>query len=443
MRNSPRNTRDLPDPRIRQEALEALAKYQDSSISMKRILREMRTESVTDQLFAQETLALGVIRYLNTIDFLIARSLGRKRITGLTIDQRNILRLAIYEVRWLKMKLDPSYSQQLGSSLLRVLDKALNINLDSILTRFERINQLSLEYSHPTFIVETLLEHLEEKETIALLSENNSNRTHYIRFNKLRSNSEDNLQRIMDAGIKLVSDKDIPDVYQIVSGLDLLVSSRYFTNGDILIHDKASILAVEALSPNPEDTVWDSCAAPGMKTQLISEKLQNTGHIVASDIYSDRVRAAKKRSHSLGLLNDSWIQADACKAKIEGATKILIDAPCTSTGMIQGHPSFKWRLNKDTLMSIMSVQNKILDGILNSYKNEPGTEIVYATCSILPHEGESQIDSAMSRHDIQLIDPKIPASSGYTGFKCSQRVRRLFPHKHATSGFFIAKMRIN
>ena len=90
----------------------------------------------------------------------------------------------------------------------------------------------------------------------------------------------------------------------------------------------------------------------------------------------------------------------------------------------------------------MTIQNKLLDGILNTYRNKPGTEIVFSTCSILPHEGESQIDSAMKRHNIELLEPYPYGDLGYPKFDCSKFVRRLFPHKHNTSGFFIAKMRI-
>jgi 16S rRNA (cytosine967-C5)-methyltransferase len=67
---------------------------------------------------------------------------------------------------------------------------------------------------------------------------------------------------------------------------------------------------------------------------------------------------------------------------------------------------------------------------------------VYSTCSILPHEGESQIDSALSRHNIELLEPIVTGSPGYPGFKCSSMVRRLFPHLHGCNGFFIARMRI-
>ncbi|RDE13847.1 MAG: hypothetical protein C4K48_07490 [Candidatus Thorarchaeota archaeon] len=442
MTNTPDNKRISNDPEAIKEALEALLKYQNSSMSMRRVLREMRTESTSEQYALHEPLALGVIRYLNTIDFLLARSLGSIRPQDLTPCDRNLLRLAIYDVRWLGSAGVVEYTKGLNSSLCEALDKAINLDFDATIKPLPKVNQESLRYSHPTFIIETLLEHLGERDTYQLLSANNRSRVYYLRPNKHREGYEESIKKVQELGVRLIPDSSVKDLFRISGDVNAVVSSDLFQNGDILIHDKASILTVKALHASQAEIIWDACAAPGMKTHLLTEVMNNTGRIVASDVYTDRVRSAKKRSEFLGMRNVCWVQADASMMKVKGARRVLIDAPCSSTGMIQGHPSFKWRLNKEVLMSIMSVQHKILDGVLRSYRDEPGTEIVYATCSILPHEGESQIDSVMSTHNIELIDTEIRGDPGYDGFQCSEMVRRLFPHKHETSGFFIARMRI-
>ena len=206
-----------------------------------------------------------------------------------------------------------------------------------------------------------------------------------------------------------------------------------------MIQDKSSVLAVHALAPEPGDTIWDSCAAPGIKTQLTWEKMHGEGQLVASDIHLGRIRNAKNLSMVMGMEDVQWVHADASKPTVNKANKILIDAPCSSTGMLRSHPTFKWRLNKKTLFSLMTIQNKILDGIIAAYAGQPDTEIVYATCSLLPHEGESQIDSIIARHNVELLEMPIIGSPGYSGFQCSEKVRRLFPHKHGCNGFFIAR----
>ena len=149
-----------------------------------------------------------------------------------------------------------------------------------------------------------------------------------------------------------------------------------------------------------------------------------------------------KRLKSWGCSSAVWLLADAIECPITGADKILIDAPCTSTGMLQSHPSYKWRLNKRWLFSLMTIQSKLLEAIIQSYSDYPQTEIVYSTCSILPHEGESQIDSILERFHIELLDIEAIPGQGYSGFRCSKKVRRFFPHIHNTNGFFVAKFRI-
>ncbi len=436
------NQRISSGPEAIKKALEALLKYQNSSMSMRRVLREMRTESAPEQYTLHEPLALGVIRYLNTIDFLLARSLGSIRPQDLTPRDRNLLRLAIYDVRWLDSADILEYTKGLDSSLCEVLSKAINLDFDATIAHLPKVNQESLRYSHPTFIVETLHAHLGERDTYQLLSANNRSHVYYLRPNKHREGFEESIEKLQELGVRLTPDSSVQDLLRISGDVNAVISSEPFQNGAVLIHDKASILTAKALHASQGEVIWDACAAPGMKTHLLTEIMNNTGRVVASDVYADRVRSAKKRSEFLGVRNVCWVQADASKMKVKGARRILIDAPCSSTGMIQGHPSFKWRLNKEVLMSIMSVQHKILDGVLSAYRDEPGTEIVYATCSILPHEGESQIDSVMSTHNIELIDTEIRGDAGYDGFQCSEMVRRLFPHKHQTSGFFIARMRI-
>jgi 16S rRNA (cytosine967-C5)-methyltransferase len=411
---------------------------------MKTILREMQTTSPDFPDFSAQMnlLALSVIRFRNTLDFLITRFLGKRKLHGLTPLIRNSLRAALYEVRWLGTSLDVSFSRYpiLKTGYIEVVQRANNANLNDLVKDLPRVNRLSLLHSHPSFLVKQFLEHLSPKDSAELMITNNQNRYYYIRPNKLFKHHESVLESLTD--VQLVRDPDVPEVSRIVEGVDTVVKSQSFKDGRILIQDKASVVTVNALDPQPNQKIWDACAAPGMKTQLIAEKMQGRGELIATDIYKDRLNLAKARSRQLNVDITRWIHADASKAEILDADKVLIDAPCTSTGVLQAYPSFKWRLNKETLFDLMTVQNKILDGILTAYSDRSGTEIVFSTCSLLPHEGESQIDSAMKQHDVELMQLPEYGDSGYSGFDCSELAKRLFPHRHNCSGFFIAKLKI-
>jgi len=428
----------------RDDAVDALIQFEKSTISMKTLLRELQLTSVdaSDSHLPTQSLSLGVIRFRNTIDYLLSKSLGKKKLQDLNSRDRNILRLLLYEIEWLDTRMDDVLScfHETKANYRNVITRAVETDLDTIVKGLALVNRLSLKYSHPTFIVKTLLDNLPLEETIRLLTANNKKRTYYLRLNKLLGINDTILNSL--TGVKLEKDPDVSGLYRIIDGIERVVQSKYFQDGHILIQDKASVLTVEALDIHPDQTIWDSCAAPGMKTQLIAEKLEGTGRLIASDVYKDRVKLAHDRSIHLRAHQIEWLHADSTNPAVTSADRILIDAPCTSTGILQTYPSFKWRLNKQVLFSLMTIQNKLLDGILSSYQNKPGTEIVFSTCSILPHEGESQIDSALSRHNIELLEPNIIGTRGYPGFKCSDKVTRLFPHKHEASGFFIARMRI-
>jgi len=439
--DTPKNVRGA-----RANALRALEEYHRKPRPIMSILREAETPSeYSDETrIHTNSLAAGVIKHLNTIDFLIARGLGARKPSQLDGRERSRLRLAVFECRWFGTTLETLSDEYLKQNprMESVVKKAIEIDVERATQRLSTASKLSVRYSHPSFMVETLLDNLPEDDVLELLKANNGGRHYYIRANKFKEGHEIMPSIASELGAIIEPDVDIQGLYSVTRNIDKIVGSKPFQDGSILIHDKASVLTVHALDLKPGDAVWDSCAAPGQKTQLIAEQVVPGGRVVASERYADRLRIAEERTNLLESVNVEWLHADASKSPVRNVRKILIDAPCSSTGTLNSHPYYKWRLNKQTLLGIMSVQNKILDGIIERFSDRPGTEIVYATCSVLPHEGESQIDSVLNRHKIELLVPDIPGSDGYPGFECSESVRRLFPHKHATSGFFIARFRI-
>ncbi len=390
-----------------------------------------------------ESRTLGVVRFLNTIDYIAIRALGRRNLSDLPNRTQNLLRLATYEGRWMKTPMTSILTVlQEDPELARVVDNAIELDLDKKTENLTPSNALGVKFSHPTFLVDTFLEHLDRDEAIDLMNQNNGARDYFFRLNKLLEKQDEVLPLLESQGVAWEPVSDISGLLRVVHGVNALFGSDEFKDGRILVQDKGSIAVGLALDVKPGMNVWDACAAPGMKTHLLWESMESRGQLIATDINAERLEIAKKRCSFLGCEGVKFVEADAATAPVSDAEKILIDAPCTSTGILRSHPSYKWRLNKSMLMSIMSIQNKILDGVLSAYSDKPGTEIVFATCSLLPHEGESQIDSAMTRHQFELLEIPFKGSPGYSGFECSDKVVRLFPHRHNSNGFFIAKMRI-
>ncbi len=426
--------------------LDVLRDYYQSSKSLRKILRKYRDVSSFDtKTFATlEFLTIGAVRFQNTIDFILSRCTKGPNLKSLSLRNQSLLRVCLYWIRWQGKTVDSIDGLLLeeDSRILDILIRAKDFDLSSAITKLPRIESLSVQLSFPTFIVETLLANMDERDAVNLMLGSDSDNFSYLRINQLLSKDTSMIKELESTGVSLEEDSEIPGVYRVYSGLQNVIGSPIFSSWKILVHDKASVVTARTLAPSPGDFVWDACAAPGMKTQVLWELMESRGTLVATERNKHRFEVAMAQSSEMGMSDVVWKLGDASHCPVNGANKILIDAPCTSTGMIHSHPSFKWRLNKKTLLSIMTIQNKILEGILSAYSNSPGTEIVYATCSILPHEGESQIDSVLEKFPIELIEIPLVETEGYPNFKCSSMVRRMFPHIHSTDGFFIAKMRI-
>ncbi|MHA2140196.1 MAG: RsmB/NOP family class I SAM-dependent RNA methyltransferase [Candidatus Thorarchaeota archaeon] len=425
--------------------LNLLSDYSKGSVSMRELLRQIDADALNDMTVRGyvESRSLGVVRYLNTIDYIAIRALGRRNLSDLPNRIQNLLRLATYEGRWVKTPMSSILTVlQESPELARVVDKAIELDLDKRTENLTPSNALGVKLSHPSFLVDTFLEHLGREEAIVLMNHNNSVRDYFFRLNTLLEKQDEVLPLLESQGVVFEPESEIAGLFRVGSGINSLFSSDVFKDGRVLVQDKGSVIVGLSLDVKPGMRVWDACAAPGMKTHLLWESMNSKGKLVATDISSERLEVARSRCSSLGCDGVKFVEADAATAPVSDADKILIDAPCTSTGILRSHPSYKWRLNKATLMGIMSIQNKILDGILSAYSDKPGTEIVFATCSLLPHEGESQIDSALTRYPIELLEIPHKGSPGYAGFECSDKVVRLFPHRHNSNGFFIAKLRI-
>ena len=442
---------------LRRRAVEALNEASNQSgMPLRAVIREMLTVSAdsVDSTGASAKLALSVMRHKNTIDYLIRR-VTKGQDFGQSVT--NALRLAVYEGLWLNVStahIMRCYSEWLDP-WTDVVKEVLARNLDDLPRRMPLVNRLSLTLSYPTFLVQTLLDNMKRDDAVALMRALNGPRRYYLRPNRLQGGAENggtplslskaaqlHLEKYSDPPVVLEQDPEVTHIWEVKDGIHHVIGSKGFRAGDVIVQDKASVLAVDSLCADVGDKVWDACAAPGMKTQLLAELVGPDGIVIASDVYGSRIRMARRETARLRATQVQWVWADASSPAISEADKILIDAPCTSTGVLQTYPSFKWRLNKRTLFGLMTVQNKILDGILTGFSGRPGTEVVYSTCSILPHEGESQIDSVLSRHDVELLEPAVQGSTGYPGFACSRRVRRLFPHIHGCNGFFIARFRV-
>ncbi len=281
---------------------------------------------------------------------------------------------------------------------------------------------IGIQQSHSDCLVERWNRHFGEKATQHLCKWNNNRPNAMIRINHLKTTRNKYLSMLNDANIKI-----LPNSAQTNEWLSLAHGTRIkdlpgYQEGYFLILDPSTGMAVDLLNPQPGNHVLDACAAPGGKTFLIAERMQKQGQLKAIDLYQDRISRLMENLKRLGC--DDFvdvIQGDAEKLiKTDSYDRILLDVPCTNTGVIRRKPDIRWRFSENRLAKINNLQRTILGCGLNLLK--PGGQLVYSTCSLEPEENEYLISKCLTkRTDIHLVEE-----------------RKTFPPVSKTDGVYVA-----
>lgn len=300
------------------------------------------------------------------------------------------------------------------------------------------VKRLAIELSYPAWFVETIIQLVGFETARKLLAALNEEKW-WIRVNTLKIDVDTVAERLLDKGVVVKRDSDLDYMLEVVDFNEPLHHLEEFWRGEIVFQDKASAMVVEALEPEPGDFILDMAAAPGVKDTLIMQLTDNKAHIIAVDVSYQRLRRMLKLMKMYGVDTSKieLLHADSTYYTLSrGVDKILLDAPCTSSGAIGKDPAIKLHLNNlSWVKKFPELQARLLDNALK----QPGEySVVYAVCSILHFEGEEQIVKILDRASLET--PPVPGVEGYSMYSISSRVKRFFPHIHNTQGFFIAKI---
>ncbi|MEM3670505.1 MAG: RsmB/NOP family class I SAM-dependent RNA methyltransferase [Thermoprotei archaeon] len=264
-----------------------------------------------------------------------------------------------------------------------------------------------------------------------------------IRVNTLKTDANTLLSRLEYKGFKLKKAEWTKTGYWVLKepARPTLGSTEEYLCGHYFIQSLASIYTVEALNPRPGETVLDMAAGPGGKTTHISQLMDNTGTVVAVEPKRDRVAALRSNISRMGCENTVVLQTDGrnvpeLDVKFD---RILVDAPCTGTGLISLYPSLKTRVTHEDVEALTALQSGLLEAATNVLKK--GGELVYSTCSILPQEGE-QVVTRASDADLKIVPLTLPLATDekYSTTPLDGAVR-FYHHTTSTEGFFVCKMR--
>jgi 16S rRNA (cytosine967-C5)-methyltransferase len=192
-----------------------------------------------------------------------------------------------------------------------------------------------------------------------------------------------------------------------------------FSEGHFSVQDLTAMKAVDLLNPQPGETVWDLCAAPGTKSTAIAERMQNQGRVLATDIHSARLTRIEDNRRRLGLdiIAVQTISPAGEDLPSGPFDAVLVDAPCSNTGVLGKRPEARWRLKPSDIEELSGLQLRLLENACERVK--PGGRVVYSTCSIEPEENQAVIKALLDRRaDWELATqltfwPGRPADGGF------------------------------
>ena len=270
-----------------------------------------------------------------------------------------------------------------------------------------------------------------------------------LRVNALTAKRADVQKELAKAGIKAVPTPFSPWGLRI-AGRPNLTKSEGFMRGDFEVQDEGSQLLALLLDAKRGEMVVDFCAGAGGKTLAIGAGMRSTGRLYAFDTSAHRLDALKPRLKRSGLSNVhpaaiAHERDDRVKRLAGKIDRVLVDAPCSGLGTLRRNPDLKWRQNLQAVEAMAVTQSAILQSAARLLK--PGGRLVYATCSFLPQENEA-IAQAFTDANSEfapleageiLTHLKVEGAAKLcSGGENGRKYLRLWPHQHATDGFFAA-----
>lgn len=403
----------MPEPatyfmKAREIALLALqeteSKGTKSEQSLHRLL-ETHKPGNNDSALATE-LVNGVLRFRLRLDFLLGlyyhHDLGKAAPV-----LRNILRLGAYQLLFLDkipgwaavdecVKLARKYKgRHLAGVVNGVLRKVAleKISLDDVLKQEALSKRLSIQHSHPEWLVSRWLAYFSEERTVEMLRANNLPPLMSFRVNTLKTEPAAVLQALRDASVSCRSIR--PEEFIVTRNFNAV--EPFVHEGLVTVQNPTQALPCFLLHPQPGESVLDLCAAPGGKATFLAELMQNRGRILAVDRYPNKCEKIICRAQTLGISIIETVSEDARTARTGAPPDaVLLDAPCTGTGVFGRKPEIRWRVTPEKLDELVRLQAELLDHAATLLK--PGGVLVYATCSVEPEENRLQINGFLERN---------------------------------------------
>lgn len=368
------------------------------------------------------TLVYGVIERKITLDYTLKKFIKTplKKVQPFTLAN---LRIALYQIMFLTkipesaavneaVKIVKSSKESRNSGFVNgVLRSALRGDLS--LPNGDDLGSLSVKYSCPIKIIESLINDYALENTKLLLNESLKPAPLTVRVNTLKTNISSFLKNI---GVNATEHKPLGAVI-LEKGIDISANALY-KNGQFFVQDSASQTAVTVLYPKPNERMLDMCSAPGGKAFSSAILMENKGEIIACDLYPHKAVLIEKSAKRLGL---NIIKAKVCDATHYNADLgefdcVLCDVPCSGLGIIRRKPEIKYK-DFNEFENLPQIQYKILNNAKKYLKK--GGRLLYSTCTLRKAENEEIVERFLKENpdfSLKYMHSFLPFSDGTDGF---------------------------
>ena len=276
---------------------------------------------------------------------------------------------------------------------------------------------IALAGSLPGWLVQRWSRQWDFDELLRLAAWFNSPAPIWLRVNPLTGDPETIVAQLAER--KLTGHVDPDRLLIRLEGTTHVPSLPGFSDGRFTVQDATAAAAAVLLDPRPGQLVLDLCAAPGAKSTHLAELMQDTGRVVAADSHPGRLERISPAARRLGLSIIEPTLVDVSGSDLPGGPfdAILVDVPCSNTGVLGKRPEARWRLDADELARLANLQLRLLESAAE--RLVPGGRLVYSTCSIEPEENQGVVERFLAQHDQfhcpaqQHHVPGAPADGGY------------------------------
>jgi 16S rRNA (cytosine967-C5)-methyltransferase len=384
-----------------------------------------------------QEICYGVLRYLPELENDV-RQLMEKPLTGKQRVFHFLLLVGVYQIKFMRIP-DHAAVGETVSATVALKNKRMKALVNGVLRNYVRADKSAdtnnksdaVKFSHPGWFIKKIQKAYPEQWQDILVA-NQQRPPMWLRVNQQHHNSRDYQVLLEEADITIANVEPISQAIALERAVDVHKLPG-FADGWVSIQDGAAQQAARILDSQPNDAVLDCCAAPGGKTCHIMEQTPDIKSMTAIDIEEGRLLRVEDNLARLGL-SAKVIAADASKPEEwwdgQQFDRILLDAPCSGTGVIRRHPDIKWLRKASDIETLVTLQQEILKSIWALLK--PGGTLVYATCSILPKENNQQVSRFLEETPEASLVP-FEQSKETIGWQ-------ILPGAENMDGFYYAKL---